>query len=364
MDVCSKSQKLQTFSLMVALALLVALLLTACGSPSAGTDSEGAGPEPRDESPAVSETPATPDKVILGHIPIAIYGPFFIAQEKGYFAEENLEVVFERLEGGADMLIQTAAGNFDVGAGGAGAAMFNAVHRGLGIQVVAPLHAEREPMTTPLVVSKEAFDSGLVTSVADLKGKTVAINAFGASTEYWLNGALASGGLSYDDVEVVAIPFSEIPAALQQGSIVAAMLGEPFATFAENEGIAVRLADDFFDGDQATVVYYNERFANEREEVALRFMKAYLKASRDLYENYHDEDNLEILAQYTGLEIDILQTMAKPIHTQDGIVDITNLENQQRFFMERGQLEYDTPLDLSQIVNQEFARRAAEELDK
>lgn len=348
------------------LVLILSAFFTGCGSTNNESatqrnETNSTGAESLSEQTGGEEEP---DKVVVGHIQAAIYGPFFVAQEKGYFAEENLDITLQRLEGGADMLIQTAAGNFDVGAGGAGAALFNAIHRGLGIQIVAPLHAERKPMVTPLVVSKAAYESGDIKSVSDLRGKTVAINAFGASTEYWLNGALASGGLKYDDVEVVAIPFPEIPAALQQGGIQAAMLGEPFATFAEREGIAIRLADDFFDGDQATVVYFNEDFANERRDVALRFMKAYLKASRDLYENYKDEENLQIIAKYTGLDLDVLQEMAAPIHSPDGWVDITNLENQQQFFMELGQLEYDQPLDITSFVNPEFAEQAVLELDR
>lgn len=343
--------------------LFIALLVVGCGAagqdPSGGTTSDQTG-----DSGGTGSEAAAPDKVTVGYIPVAIYGPFIIADAKGYFADENLDVTLQRLEGGADMLIQTAAGNFDVGAGGAGAAMFNAINRGIEVQVVAPLHAERKPMTTPLVVSKQAYDSGEITSVADLKGRTVAINAFGASTEYWLNGALASGGLSYDDVEVVAVPFSDIPTALEQGSLQAAMLGEPFATFAERQGIAVRLADDFFDGDQATVVYFNEQFAKERSDVAFRFMKAYLKASRDLYYNYHDPENLQILSEHTGLDIDVLEEMAHPIHPPDGVVNISNLENQQRFFMEQGQLEYDEPLDITTLVNDEFARKAVEALEE
>ena len=344
---------------------LMALLVAACGSdatPSGSTSSADSGGPATETTNDAQPATASLEPVTLGYIPIAIDGPFFIAQEKGYFVEEGLEVTFERLEGGADMLIQTAAGNFDVGAGGAGAALFNAIHQGLGVQIVAPLHAERPPMTTPLVVRKAAYDSGEIDEVRDLKGRTVAINAFGASTEYWLHGALESGGLTYDDVKVVAIPFSDIPAALEQGSIDAAMLGEPLATFAEQQGIAVRLADDFFDGAQATVVYFNERFATERADVAQRFMNAYLRASRDLYENYDDPENLAILAEYTGLDTEVLAAMAAPVHTVDGVVNVDNLMRQQEFFMARGQLEYDELIDVSTIVNPEFARKAVEAL--
>ena len=71
--------------------------------------------------------PTVPAKLTIGYVPILIYAPFYIAKEKGYFQEAGLDATLEPLAGGADMLIQTAAGNFDVGAGGIGAAVFNAV---------------------------------------------------------------------------------------------------------------------------------------------------------------------------------------------------------------------------------------------
>ena len=70
--------------------------------------------------------PAKQTDVTLGYIPILIDAPFFVGIEKGYFADEGINLKLERLGGGADMLVQTAAGNFDIGAGGIGAAVFNA----------------------------------------------------------------------------------------------------------------------------------------------------------------------------------------------------------------------------------------------
>ena len=62
--------------------------------------------------------------------------------------------------GRTDVITQTATGNFDVGLGGLGVATFNALAKNIGITVVAPLHSETPPVTTPLVVSKKAYDSG------------------------------------------------------------------------------------------------------------------------------------------------------------------------------------------------------------
>ena len=137
--------------------LPVSLLLTACGGSSKSAD--------------------TPTKITVGYIPVMIDAPLYVGIEKGYFKQENLDITLAPLAGGTDVITQTATGNFDVGLGGLGVATFNALQKKIGITVVAPLHSEAPPVTTPLVVSKKAYDSGQYHSVADLKGKKVAINA-------------------------------------------------------------------------------------------------------------------------------------------------------------------------------------------
>lgn len=76
--------------------------------------------------PAATAAPRELKDVTAGYIPILIDAPFFVGIEKGYFAKEGPNLKLERLAGGADMLVQTAAGNFDIGSGGIGAAVFNA----------------------------------------------------------------------------------------------------------------------------------------------------------------------------------------------------------------------------------------------
>ena len=213
---------------------LVALMATACGgddddAPTATASTSAS----TTASASASTAPKELKTVTLGYIPILIDAPFFVGIERGYFADEGIKIDLQRLAGGADMLVQTAAGNFNVGSGGIGAAAFNAAaqsiaqKRDVPFEIFAPLHYEKPPVTTPLVVSKARFDSGEITKVSDLKGKKVAINAKGASTEYWLYKALEQGGLKYTDVQLVTVAFNDVPAALQNKSIDGAMLGEP-----------------------------------------------------------------------------------------------------------------------------------------
>src|SRR5579859_4880764 len=133
----------------------------------------------------------------LGYVPVLIYAPLYVAMERGYFAQEGLDVQLTPLQGGSDSVVQLAAGNFDAAVGGIGAGLLNAANKGLDFRIVAPMHSERPPVATPLVIA--ASRATEIKTVADLKGKTVAINATGAATEYWLYQALAEGGLTFND---------------------------------------------------------------------------------------------------------------------------------------------------------------------
>ncbi len=173
--------------------LVLALLLAGCAAQPAAPDTQAAGamsaapvPAPADAAAEATAAPAAAvadlPVVRVGHVPVTIYAPLFVAVEKGYFAEEGMHVELLPVEGGTENVVQVAAGNFEVAGGGIGAGMLNAVARGIEFEIVAPLHTERPPLTSPLVVSKKRFDAGEITSVADLAGKKVSTNSKGAAT--------------------------------------------------------------------------------------------------------------------------------------------------------------------------------------
>jgi NitT/TauT family transport system substrate-binding protein len=347
------------------LVLPLAAVLVACSNGDSSTE-QGAATTPAVGAAAATAAPAT---VTVGYIPILICAPFFVGIERGYFAEQGITVDLQALAGGADMLTQTAAGNFDVGSGGIGSAYFNLASRaqslgqGQPITIVAPLHAERPPLTTPMVVGKKAYEEGRFTKIADLKGKKVAINALGAATEYWLERALNAGGLTIKDVEVVAIPFQNIPQALDSGAIAGAMLGEPFATLGIRQGQVQILTDSFLDGDQPTAVYYNSGWASKNPRVAQGFMVAYLKAVRDLENGgWSDPATLEILSRYTNVPAETIASASRPFGEADGTVNVTSLENQQTFFMQQGRLTYEESLEIEALIDTSYATEAVKSL--
>ncbi|MGE3797153.1 MAG: ABC transporter substrate-binding protein [Thermomicrobiales bacterium] len=365
---------MRSFSLISRLGIVVAILLAAIVAittapvraqestlncdPVVPTVSVSGTPE------ALPEPPEDLTSVKMGYVPVSIFAPVMIAQDKGYFAEEGLDVELVPFPGGSDPVVLTATGELDLAIGGAGPAFWNAVAQDLPITVIAPGHQEGIPVATPLMISRDVCLSGEITSVADLAGKTVTVNAPGA-TEFWLDAALSTGGLTIDDVTVEALAFPDAIAALEAGAIDAAMIGEPLATRAEQDGIAVRLATDFpIEGVQPTLIFANNSWLEENPELAEGFATGYMRAVVDLSENgFANATNLAIIESYTGVPAALIAASVTPVYATDGIINVEGLQALQAFFRERGLLEYDDDIDPASIIDQNYVLAALAEIN-
>ncbi|HEV8339521.1 MAG TPA: ABC transporter substrate-binding protein [bacterium] len=309
--------------------------------------------------PSVAPAQPTLTRLRVVHVPVMIFGPLYVAIERGYFAQQGIEVELIGTPGGASSFVVLASGRAEVVIGGLGAALFNAAARGLDFKVVGPVHSEKPPVPTPLVVSKRAYDSGEIRSVKDLRGKKVSVNALGSATEFWMQAALHKGGLTMSDVDLVAVNFPEVPAALANGAIAAGLLGEPLATLAEERGQIVRLSDDFINGVQVTAIYYSGEFMRSRPDLATGFLVAWLRASRDLYGNgYRRETNVRIIEKYTGVPADVVRRAKLPFHEPNGKMNFNDFKRLQEFFKTRGSLTYERPLNPDAYIDTSFVRKA------
>ncbi len=303
------------------------------------------------------EQPLTKLRVV--HVPVLIFAPLYVAIERGYFARQGIDVELIGTPGGLSSFAVLASGRAEVVVGGLGASLFNAAARGLDFKVVGPVHMERPPVSTPLVVSKNAYDSGEIRAVADLRGKKVSVNVIGSATEFWLHSALLRGGLTIDDVQLVAVNFPDVPAALANGAIAAGLLGEPLATLAEERGQIVRLSEDFVNGVQVTALYYSGDFIRRSPKLAAGFMIAWLQASRDLYgDGYRHDDIARIVEKYTGVPAAVVKKARPPFHEPDGKMNFNDFARLQEFFRKRGELTYEKALDPSAYIDTSFVRQA------
>lgn len=351
-------------AVLLAVVALLGMLIAACGGD--GDDDATATPGPATPTSAAVATPTSGGStgdltaITVGYVPALVFAPVMIAKDKGYFEAYGLDVTLEPLPGGSDMVVLTANGDFDIGIGGAGPAFFNAQEDGIGLSVIGPLHFELDPQATPLMVKKSRFDSGEITSAADLEGKKVSVNARGA-TEYWLDTAMRTDGLTIEDVDLQTLPFSDVAAALDSEALDGAMLGEPLATLAEQQGIAVRLDVDFPADFQPTFVWTNAQFAADNGDLATGFMAGMMRGCRDLLaDDWNNDENMAIIESYTKVPADLIRSAARSYCEPEGEIDIDDLNTLQQFFMDRGLLDYDAPMDLEPMVDRSHVDAALE----
>jgi NitT/TauT family transport system substrate-binding protein len=314
------------------------------------------------EVPPVT-APEGATKLKVGYMPLSIYAPIYVAYDKGYYAEQGLDVELQSFTNGTDMTVLTSTNQLQIGLTGVGPAFWNAIDQGLPLKIIAPGHAEGSPVASPLMISRKACEEGTITSVADLEGKRVSVNAPGG-TEFWLDAAMQTAGLTIEDVDLQFLTFPDAVTALDAGALDAAIVGEPVATQAEQQGLAVRLLPDFpVQNIQPTMVFGNQSWLDENPDAAAGFVAAYLQASRDLMQDPNDPVILAIINKYTDVPAELVASSVKPVYAEDGTIDMDSLNQLQSFFAGRDLLDYDEPIAPESIVNTQYVDQALQILD-
>ena len=307
--------------------------------------------------------------VRLGAVPVPPMGALYVGVEKGYFADEGIEIELTKNPLLPNLFAQLLGGNLDVMGMGIGAGFFNAVKRGSPVKIVAPMGGnpskpgvQKGTSAAALMVRNELLKSGEVKTTSDLKGKTCAINALGVLTEYLLSEALARGGLNISDITLKTMPFPMIAAALKSGALDCGLLPPALALKVIKGKVAKRMNNDYELDMQGLVVVYNTKWAEANPDSANKFMKAYLRAARDLQTDngWRKDENIAAIAKH----IRIPAKMLKKINQQ--WIDVDNLKikkasvmKQQQYYVTKSKLsKLKKPLPFSAIVDESFAEYA------
>jgi NitT/TauT family transport system substrate-binding protein len=311
----------------VLLALSLALLTYACASPTV---------VPSEQEPVHLKVTSQP---------YLSFAPYYIAQAEGYFAEEGLEVEFIEMQGeeATPLLIQ---GELDVIAG-FGVYYLNAMARGAEIKVVADKgHIGTTGCSSgALVVRRELFETGQLDSVAEMEGRTMVLRS-ASMEEYYLEKLLEPAGLTVDDLELTFMPQPAELEAMAQGAIDLSMAGEPWTTRHVQTGNAILWIsyNELVPGEQHATVVYGPSLLETNPDAGRRFMVAYLRGVRQ-YNQGKTERNLEIMAEFSGLDKEILKAACWFYIYDDGHVNVQSLLDFQEWAMEKGYLDSVVPPD-------------------
>lgn len=299
----------------------------------------------------------------VGYIPSLGFAPLFVGAEKGYFEAQGLQVELQSFTSGSTMISLLSTGELDVGAGETGTALFNAINQDLDVIVVSGLASQPEGFgAVPLLVRADLYNLGEITSPSDLIGRKVALNVERGMAEYLLSEALRQDSLTIDDVTLIPMPFPDIPTAFANGAVDAAMLPHPLAAKAIGSGDAVVLrdGDEIIDNPQNGVVYFGQRMLERNnQEVGIRFLVAYLEATRDLYgDGWLSAENIAAINKYTGMPEATIEKSITYFFDPDASINQASVERIQQYLVSRGYTEYTELIPVSEIIDLQYLEEA------
>ncbi|MFS0576685.1 ABC transporter substrate-binding protein [Sporosarcina sp. 179-K 3D1 HS] len=344
--------------------MLLAFALAGCGK---GAEKE---PASTGDGQKAENDSAETKSVDIGMLKLTSSAPLFIALEKGFFADEGIDANAKWFEAAQPISVATASGDVQVGATGITASLYNMVAGGEKLLIVADKGREQQGYSSTALLVPSDSD---VATIEELKGKKIGITQTGSTFHYMAGQLLDLHGLTTADVELV--PVNSIPGlmeTLQSKQVDAVLLNEPNVSRVVKEGygkVIVQVGDEM--DYQTSGIFFSEAFANDKE-TAVKFLKAYAKASRYYYdavltkegdeivpgENF--EEVIDIIAKYTDQEPELIK-LGLPYMDRDGKLLATDIPIQVDWYVKEKLVD---AIDPSEIVNTELLDEALQQLGK
>lgn len=240
-------------------ALLCLSLLAGCGAQTGPTDSSGGSAESKELD------------VVLDWYPNALHAFLYVAIEKGYYAEEGLQVNIRFPSNANDAISLVAAGKADIGLYYQQDVIQARADQGVPVKSIGAV------VQAPLNIVLSLKDKN-ITSPADLVGKTVGYAGTELS-EALIRSIMNYVGADYSDVTMIDVGF-DLMSSMTTGNVDATIgcLVNHEVPQMEEEGFAV----SWFDLDDYGVpTYYEGVFLANDDAIEndSETLKAFLRAS-------------------------------------------------------------------------------------
>ena len=274
------------------------------------------------------------------------FGPWMLAQARGYYAKEGLKVNFVVGKGGVDVAKQVGVGNAPIG-GAIGDTPIIARAQGIPVKAVALLGGKS---LTQLVVHADKGING----PKDLKGKTITTMAYQDTTFFSLQGMLASAGLTKADVNAQAAGPAGVWQLFAAGKADAMAAVPDWIVSAQNAGAKVKIysSDEYFPS-MAQAILASDETIQKRPELIEKLVRATLHGMEDIMKDPVGaaQDYANAVPQHKGKAAAIAEvfklydTYVYPGQKKIGAIDPKRLAAVQDFYVKEGIVPKASPLD-------------------
>jgi NitT/TauT family transport system substrate-binding protein len=254
------------------------------------------------------------NKVKVCYLGLTCEPPIFVAYEKGFFAEEGLDV-------------ELVKSDWDSMRDGLGLGTFQATHHllmymmkpienGLDVKITGGIHTG--------CLRVQAGKNTDIKTVEALKGKKIGITVLGSPPHLFASRVLAAHGMQPEhDVEWVVLPADTFGLALDQGRVDAVASAEPIGTLLISKDKVCTVCDQAatppYDDEYCCVVALNGKFARENPSAAAKVTRALLKGAKWVNANPSAAAKLAVEKNYVSATVEINAQAISALKYEPGV---------------------------------------------
>ena len=289
-------------------------------------------------------------KIRIGTQPSLGMIPIKYAIDKGMFKAEGLEVELITLQPGPPVVAALMAGEIDAGWVAATPIVLARSNK-LPLKLFANVTQESLPdHPSQWLVTTKA--SG-ITSMKDMKGRTVMINTNGGACELAIREHLSAAGLTWDDVKKVIVPFPQMQAALELGNAdVACTIDIFYAAMSNSDKIRSEpVAVGFMPVNNRKLfgngLVAKDDWLNKNAAAVEKFINVQTKSIAEL--STKPDEQLRLAKEYAGIPQALIPKLKLLVHRPDAKVLPETVEPHITVMNKAGMLK--NPVSVSDLIH-------------
>lgn len=277
--------------------------------------------------------------------------PMFAAQAKGFYSKRGLDVDIKFTPNSDELRNGLAEGRYQI----AHSAIDNAFALKDKANVDIAVVSGGDNSFNHLIVQPD------IQSLADIKGKTVIVDAVNTAYAFQLYEMLRQKGLNKGDYEVKSVGGTgfRLDAMTKDKTMVAAMLNPPFSVRAEKAGLKdMGTAAAALGAYQGTSAFVLREWGKANTDTVVKYIEAYIEGRRWSFDPKNKDEAIALLAERLKLPADVASLAydnTKDDFSPDGAIDMAGVKNVLKL---RAQYEGGTPAEPEKYLDLSYYQKA------